>query len=380
MAITVTVNPDTVSSAYNPIVWTCTSNDADIVRVIADVKVDGTIRASIDKDPRFGTTDTFDFDVRSVVQDYLTENIELISGNNIANAGNSEVEVQLEFYEVTLPSTVLVTTWTGTGSPSGTTGNQIWAINSALQHQETQNLNAFIVDTTSKRFLTNRTTQKIRRTETMQLHFITDEATVKAKLVEKDSSGSTISSSAFPGTAVTITDKAGIVLIDGSAMNANTATFEITLSDGGLTTDISETVTITIDEICSSEAVRLKWVNPLGGIDSYTFKARKREEIRFRSKTFEKVVEQGYALKDRGQTVLSVRGYDSMELFSDILTNTELQWIGELGLSNNVWIDDGNFVPMVVSSTKIKTIDTEKKNFQAQFKLRKANDRITHRG
>ena len=82
--------------------------------------------------------------------------------------------------------------------------------------------------------------------------------------------------------------------------------------------------------------------NPLGGIDSYTFKARKREEIRFRSKTFEKVVEQGYALKDRGQTVLSVTGYDGMELFSDILTNTELQWIGELGLSNNVWIDDGN--------------------------------------
>ena len=379
MAITVTVNPDTISSAYNPIVWTCTSNDSDIVRVIADVKVDGTIRASIDKDPRFGTTDTFDFDVRSVVQDYLTENIEIISGNNITNAGSSEVEVQLEFYEVTLPSTVLVTTWTGTGSPSGTTGNQIWAINSALQHQETQNLNAFIVDTTAKRFLTNRTTQKLRRTETMQLHFVTNEASVKAKIVQKDSSGSTTSTGAFPGSAETITDKTGIVLIDGSGMDATASTFEITLADSSLA-DISETVTITIDDSCSSEALRLKWVNPLGGIDAYTFNARKKEEIRFRSKTFEKVVEQGYALKDRGQTVLSVTAYDGMELFSDILTNTELQWIGELGLSNNVWIDDGNFVPMVVTSTKTKTIDTESKNFQAQFKLRKANDRITHRG
>jgi len=379
MAITVTVNPDTISSAYNPIVWTCTSNDSDIVRVIADVKVDGTIRASIDKDPRFGTTDTFDFDVRSVVQDYLTENIEIISGNNITNAGSSEVEVQLEFYEVTLPSTVLVTTWTGTGSPSGTTGNQIWAINSALQHQETQNLNAFIVDTTSKRFLTNRTTQKLRRTETMQLHFVTNEASVRAKIVQKNSSGSTTSSGAFPGSAETITDKTGIVLIDGSGMDATASTFEITLADSSLA-DISETVTITIDDSCSSEALRLKWVNPLGGIDSYTFNARKKEEIRFKSKTFEKVVEQGYALKDRGQTVLSVTGFDGVDLFSDILTNTELQWIGELGLSNNVWIDDGNFVPMVVTSTKTKTIDTESKNFQAQFKLRKANDRITHRG
>lgn len=379
MAITVTVSPDTISSAYNPIVWTCTSNDSDIVRIIADVKVDGTIRASIDKDPRFGTTNTFDFDVRSVVQDYLTENLETISSNDIANAGSSEVEVQLDLYEVTLPSTVLVTTWTGTGSPSGTSSSQIWAINSALQHQETQNLNAFTVDTTSKRFLTNRTTQKLRRTETMQLHFVTNEASVKAKIVQKNSSGSTTSTAAFPGSAETITDKAGIVLIDGSGMDATAATFEITLADSSLA-DISETVIVTIDDSCSSEALRLKWVNPLGGIDSYTFNAKKKEEIRFRSKTFEKVIEDGYALKDRGQTVLSVTAYDGVDLFSDILTNTELQWIAELGLSNNVWIDDGSFIPMVVTSTKTKTIDTESKNFQAQFKLRKANDRITHRG
>ena len=255
----------------------------------------------------------------------------------------------------------------------------VWCINSALQHEETQNLNAFTVDTTSKRFLTNRTAQKLRRTETMQLHFVTNEASVKAKLVQKDSSGSTTSTTAFPGSAETITDKAGVVLLDGSVMDATAATFEITLADSSLA-DISETVTITIDDSCSSEAVRLKWVNPLGGIDGYTFMARKKEDVSFRSKTFERVVEKGYALKDRGHTVLSITGQDTMELFSDILTNAELEWIAELGLSNNVWIDDGNFVPMVVTSRKIKTIDTEKKRFQASYKLKKANERITQRG
>ena len=380
MAITITASPDTITAGYNPIVWTCTSNTATIVRIIADVVIDGTVRANIDKDPRFGTTDTFDFDIQSVVQDYLTENLETISGNDIANAGSSEVEVYLKLYEVVLTGGLLVTAWreNGTGLPEQTS-DVGWCINSALQHEETQNLNAFTVDTTSKRFLTNRTTQKLRRTETMQLHFVTNEASVKAKLVQKDSSGSTTSTTAFPGSAETITDKAGVVLLDGSVMDATAATFEITLADSSLA-DISETVTITIDDSCSSEAVRLKWVNPLGGIDGYTFMARKKEDVSFRSKTFERVVEKGYALKDRGHTVLSITGQDTMELFSDILTNTELQWIAELGLSNNVWIDDGNFVPMVVTSRKIKTIDTEKKRFQASYKLKKANERITQRG
>jgi len=146
MALSNTTSPYTIIPAYNPIVWTIDSSSPTIVRVIADVYIDGTIRASIDKDPRFGTTATFDFDVQSVCQDYLTENLETISGNTTIDADNSEVKIKLELYEVVLTAGVLVTAWEedGTGTPDLTTSFH-WAVNAALQHEETQNINAYVL-------------------------------------------------------------------------------------------------------------------------------------------------------------------------------------------------------------------------------------------
>jgi hypothetical protein len=380
MAITVTASPDTISAAYIPIVWNCTSSTATIVRVIADVYIDGTIRASIDKDPDFGTSNAFTFDVQSIVQDYLTYNLESVTTNDVINANNSEVEVQLEFYEVTDSGTTLVTTWTGTGTPSGTSSSQIWAVNATRQHEEAQNLDAYTVDTTAKLWMTNGGTQKIARTETMQLHFLTNEADVKVKIQEYNSGGGLVVSTAIPSSPLTVSDKAGILKFNGSTLNPSTSYVNFILAKGDLSADRSETIRYNVQDICREDKLRLKWINPLGGIDSFTFISRTNKETRFRSKTYEQVIEKGYAIADRGRTVLSVDAEEAIDVYSDTLTTSQLNWLSEIGRSNGVWIEEGtNLVPVIVTSRKVKTLDNDSKIFQCSYKLVKSNKFNTQR-
>jgi len=378
MAITIDSSPYTISASYNPIKWSISSSTGTIVRIIADVYIDGTVQANIDKDPRFGTSNEFDFDIQSVCKDYLTENIESISGNSTVDATNSEVKIKIDFYEVTLVGGILVTAWEedGTGTPDLTT-SFFWVTNSALQHEETQNLNVYSTDVATKPFLSHAPkTLKLKRTETAQLHFLTFELSVTTRIASYNSSDVLIATTT---SSLAVADKAVIALIDGSTFVASTSYIKVYIVDS-IGTTISETIRYNIDEACNDNTLRLKWVNPLGGIDAYTFTSKLKEELRFRQKTFERVIEKGYAIKERGDTVLSVSGSDALEVYSSYLTKTELEWLSQIGLSNNVWIDDGTFIPVIVTSRKTKTLDTSKKVFQAAFKLKKANDRITQKG
>lgn len=378
MSITIDTTPDAISAAYRPVVWTITSDDADIVRVIAEVKIDGTIRASIDKDPDLGQTDNFTFDVQNVLQDFLTHNLVRPSGNSVSNASTSEVSVLLEFHEVLdTTAATLTTTWEADGTGVGdTSSSAIVAVNATLQHEETQDMDVFTTDDSTGRYLTNApSTQRIRRTETAVLHFVTNEAEIKIKLVETPTAGG----SGFPPAAVTINSKAGIIEIDASAMVSDTTQFTIQAADGSGVVK-KELFTYNIDDECYDSAVRLVWLNPLGGVDSYTFSAKKQEELRFRSPTFEKVVGKGFSVEDRGDTVQRVQASDHIDIFSRAEPRATITWLKEIGLSSNVWVDDGtNFIPYIVTSRKAKVLDTEDGIQTIRFKLRKSNKRVTQK-
>jgi len=308
MALSITASPDTISSAYNPTIWTITSSTSSSVRVIADVYIDGTKRASIDKDPRFGSVNIFDFDIQSVCQDYLTENLETITATELVDADKSEVKVYLEIYDVTESGGVLTTAWTEdeTGVNSDLTSGFIWAINTALQHEETQDLDAFSVSSSAKRFLTHSPkTLTIKRTETYQLNFLTI-GSFRGRIKGYDSSD--VLQSSVVTTALLPSDKLAIYKIDASLIATNIAYFIATLENSSTAVTLSEEIRFNFDENCNDNALRLKWVNPLGGIDAYTFNAERREELRFTSRTYEKVIEQGYAVQDRGDTILKTTG------------------------------------------------------------------------
>lgn len=380
MAITITVNPDSISAAYRPVIWTATSDDSDIVRMIADVKIDGVIRANIDKDPNIGTTDEFDFDIQSVVQDFLTENLESISGNDVVNADKSEVSVLVDLYEVVQTTAdTLSTEWEedGTGTPD-LSSSAIHCVNATLQHEETQNLNVFSVDDATKRFLTNSpTTLDIGESETAQLHFVTNEATVKVKVQFFDSNDVLILSTSVPTVALTVTDKAGLIEIDASTAPAGTSYITIRLAKGNLSADISETIRYNIKTECTDEERRIKWLNPLGGIDSYTFTSQTSQEVRFGSRSFQKRIEKGFSVEDRGETVLQNTAEDHFQVFSKAQNREAIEWLGEIGGNGvNAWIDNGtNKVPIIITGRKSGILHTRLGITQMAVRYKLANKR-----
>lgn len=381
MAITITVTPDDISASYRRVLWTATSNSSTIVRMIADVKIDGTIRASIDKDPNIGTADEFDFDVQSVIQDYLTENLETITTNDIVSATNSEVLVQLEFYEVTDSSGTMITAWEedGSGTPDLSSSSMV-AINATLQHTDTQDLDIYTIDDTTKLFLTNAPLiQKVQRTETIQLHFLTNEAEVKVILEEYNSSDVSAGDVLFPSSAHVVSRKSGIITVDISTMLSTTSYFTIKLCNVAGTTFFSVTMRFNIDDVCFDDQVRLKWVNPLGGIDAYTFKGQHKEELRFSTKTFQKALSKSFTQQDRGETTLRTDGVDYVDVFSVAEPRATIQWLSEIGLSSDVWIEDNGYIPVTVNTRKVKTLNALSPEKQAMFRLRHSNERITQK-
>lgn len=382
MSITIDTTPDAISAAYRPVIWTCTSDDGDVVRVIAEVKIDGTIRASIDKDPDLGQTDNFTFDVQNVLQDFLTHNLVRPSGNDVSNASTSEVSVLVELHEV-LDTTAdtLSTTWEADGTGTGDiTSSAIVAVNATLQHEETQDMDLFSVDSSSGRYLTNSpSTLRIQRTETAVLHFVTNEASVKVLIIQRRANDSIVTSTAFPGSAKTIDSKAGIIEIDASIISSSAAYFTIQLADSGLSA-IKESFRFNIDGQCYDNDIRLRWLNPLGGMDSYTFSSKKKEEVRFSQRSFDKVIGNSFNVEDRGDTTLKVSGTDHIEIFSRSEPRATITWLDEIGMSSQVWIDDGtNFVPYIVTSRKTKVLDTENGVQTVSFKLKKSNKRETQK-
>jgi hypothetical protein len=380
MAITITDTPDAISAAYRPVIWTATSNTGSKVRMIADVKIDGTIRANIDKDPRLGTADTFDFDVQSVLQDYLTYNLQSISGNINIVAGSSEVSVLVDLYDVISSGGLLSTAWEedGSGTPDKTS-SAIHAVNATLQHLETQDMDIYTVDDTTKKFLTNAPLiQRIGENETIQLHYVTNLSNTRFRLIQYNSAGASISD--VLSSSIVVTDKAGILLLDEASMLSNAVKFEVILhrNPGD---PRSETRTFNIDTQCYDNAVRLKWLNPLGGFDSYTFVSKKEQSLRHRAKIFDKLLDSDFSIEDRGATVISVDATDEFTIFSQAEPRATILWLAELDANKvNVWIDDGtNFIPIIITSRKTKILDTESAILQKEIKFRYANPRESQR-
>jgi hypothetical protein len=396
MAITINSAPDLTTAGYRPVLFNVSSGTSGIVRIIADIYINGTsasdIKASIDKDPNYGTTYVFDFDFQSVCQDYLSADLEDIDyqAREIVNTTNSVAKIQIKFYEVIESGGVLTTAWKedGSGTPE-TVSSFYYVMNTTLQHGGYINLDNYINDNSSKLFLTDSPfKQTVKTTETIQLSFLTSSANYGGQITQYDSSGSSVQATGFGGYAHT--NYSAILLYDCSLTHADAAYFDVWLELVGSIQN-SEKKRYYIDRVCNENALRLKWVNPLGGIDSHTFNARRIEKTSFKTQTYQSVkgVEEGYALRDRGDTVLTVDGRESKTIYSEAIDKEHLEWLSQIGLSNNVWIDNGvststadmnMFVPVIVKGSTVKTLDSTRKVFQIKLDLVVANPLITMKG
>lgn len=115
---------------------------------------------------------------------------------------------------------------------------------------------------------------------------------------------------------------------------------------------------------------RFAWLNPLGGIDTYTFRlasthvinSQKKEYQRYLSRWNESSQVYGYDIGDRGASVYDVQAFDVFTVVSTYQTEAEHQWLAELFSSQAVYLINYSFgastyTPVIITSNSVTVRD-----------------------
>lgn len=310
---------------------------------------------------KVGTDELFRFDFSNFLQSALSHDLETLGQILIVSpTPNSVIEYVIQFIEefddkdglIKQESTIITSIKR--------------AVNTTLQHIETQNLNVFTQDNTSKRFLTNAPDKVIAITEEEQLSFLTNEASAKYKLKKFDAQGGLLLTSILG--VVTIVNNRGVIPVQVTTpINYDNFTIELLDSNDVV---ISEAQKFILDLKCFANPIRMWWLNKLGGFDAFTFTGDIKESIRSKQTSYERDLGFSFDVKDRGETVLGVKAENRLEAFSDFMTRDEAEWLQELYTSPQVFLQEGtDIIPIVILSRRQKTFDSDDLiQFKIQYK------------
>jgi len=137
---------------------------------------------------------------------------------------------------------------------------------------------------------------------------------------------------------------------------------------------------------CDYETIRFAWKNQLGTWDYYNFTLAQSENNGIERLEYRQTFvpfstdtnSAAYNISRRGRQQLVNKITTTKTANTDWLTQEEADWIQELFLTNNVYIQDGtNFVPVVIVDTNVtsKRNPRTQKNFQYQITYQLANNK-----
>ena len=123
---------------------------------------------------------------------------------------------------------------------------------------------------------------------------------------------------------------------------------------------------------CKYGAVRLQFLNRLGGFDYMNFDLVSRKTVNVERKTYKKTLPYNYVVGDREKTVLDINGNYVTKVTSNWCNDDEAEWMEDLLASPEVYIiqDDGVALPVLVQETSIEIQkEVNKKMFNYTFNL-----------
>lgn len=310
---------------------------------------------------KVGTDEIFRFDFSNFLQAALSHDLETLGQAQIISpTPNSIIEYVIKFTEEFDDKDGLLK------QEDITLTSIKRAVNTTLQHRETQNLTVFTQDNSSKRFLTNAPDKVIAPTEEEQLSFLTNLTQANYNIKTFDEQGGLLTSN--NKTTQDIENNRGIIpVIPPTPLVYDH--FAITLLDSGSVIK-SEAQTFILDQKCYDNPIRFWWLNKLGGFDAFTFTGDIQESIRSRQTSYERDLGFSFDVQDRGETVLGVKAENQLQAFSSFMTRDEADWLQELYTSPQVFLqEDTDFLPIVILSKKQTTFDSDALvQFKIQYK------------
>lgn len=380
MAITITSEPEAISTPYRPTFIDCSSDLGTIVRMIADVYVRGSRVTTIDKSPELGTTDSFRFEIGEVLQKELES--EFTAASTIIDFNDdvlSSANYYVRLFEVYTSGSVFDTSWTedgtGVGYEQSTTKNTFNGVN-----QHLQDIDDYKIADSTKKFLTNRPNlTKIPNNYDFMLSVMGVPSQVNFRIVEKDAlngGGSTVATNTTGATLNTY-GKA-TMSTDPSLYDATTKSIVVTaLNSGG--TDVSESLTFNLYAPCDETVVY--WQNHWGGFDTYSFEGKRREKTKTRTKSIQNRLTLDYNSYDRGSRDLTKDNTRETEIWTITENKDTIAWIAEVGESVDVFIiEDGERIPVNVKSVSSTIENSDRVVHQINIKYTLSNKRINQIG
>jgi len=348
--------------------------------------------------PDFGTSYQFTFDISSYIAglDTLTNDLQSNSTaiSFIGRDTNSLKSIVCKFDEILYFDPLLDTT-NGTGllyyasdvvdSYSKATSNSFFCINGVWQYDGVtgsyDELNSFKIATTgNKYFLTNnRNTREIGVNDSEYLSgFTTLTGTQYLKLVTY---GGKNGASKLEIYYLALTFNANRFDIPVGAANINATTgswlnglgaprtdptidstvgsYTIKLIDDIIApTDISEQVLYNVDNSCSTNHTRIKFLNRLGAFEYFTFKGYKDRSISIRKNYYQQNLDDGYSIGSGGDRVLDIDSRTKFEVYSQPMKQADRIWLEELLEGYECFVEEGsNYIPIKVRAGETKIID-----------------------
>lgn len=423
MAITVASQPsaDSVSSAYRPVELQATSDDGDIVRMRLEVRftvppsasAGGSFDITVEYDPDIGTSNQFTFDIQSLkskLTGYLAggQGLPALTGTSLYDKSYGLGKVDSYKFTEVLQQ--------GDGTLADGASTQpidfFYLLDAIWQHDETQNLNSYIMEDSITgsigNFLTSAPAIKVQTTENYWIAALLAETPSGAVAfddsdntyqlqVETYDSGDSLLQTAKVDFSVPTDRRIDIpcgpnqinsmTLSSGSqtVIDSNVSYYDVALRliADDISTDrrISEKKRFTVDRKCYNEETRFAFVNRLGGLDWYTFTGRHTEGLEVEKETYKKKLATSHSVEDRGLQTLLVNSQEVFSVATQAEKDNVRRWLKELLEDHMTYkIDGGNYVPVNIEDADITLVDRANNLFRMSISYRHSNEIIRQNG
>tara|TARA_R110000751_G_scaffold269883_1_gene369580 strand:+ start:54 stop:1226 length:1173 start_codon:yes stop_codon:yes gene_type:complete len=390
MALTITSQPNELgtgvitSSPYRPTFVEVSSDSAAIVRVIADVYVEGILKGTVEKEPVLGTTDNFKIEIGEIDKKYLDSEFHntalfLEVHENIISAK----EFKLLIYEVTEVGGLLVTNWeeNGTGIADKVTSD-IYQFNGVNNHL--QDLTQRFCDGITKKFLTNRPqNSNIINNQIYHCGILPDTEGYNTLISVEEfdgNNGTGTSLSVTASTNLSVGRRKASYTIDTTQLNVLTKSIIYHIKDGFTSLQITEFFTVNVVSECNDE-INLFWQNHWGQFDQYFFAGNQTQNTKNKTKSIVNRLPLDYNVEQRGKRDIKKINTREFEMFTRTENPEVVEWLAEIGESVDVYIMIGtDRVAINVKSVTTNIVDEDDVVVQINIKYTLSNERINQIG
>lgn len=376
MALTSISTPSNFDSAYRPCEWTFDTNVSNLEAVKYTLLVGATVVNNLTVQSIYGNTNRFTVDFAPFIQDYLANDIGLLS------TSGTLIEASGIINTFTVSGVERILSASGTFSDGGSlTSSGYKIVNTSLDIGES--LTGYFVNTDNAKILTNKPSFITRSGEGEMVGIYNNEEAVKVTITTTDTSGTVASGIVNSISSTSLISYLGIgykninaySLSTGSQplIDANTASYTVQF-ETVTTGNTFELISVEVDREYREEKVQIAFLNKFGAIDFFTFASYQNKMVEIESNNANRVVSDYTDKTSFGNFKPSTKEYKMKRIGSRNITYDVVEWLMELIGTPNAWVVENDvFLPIIINTDSFTYYNSLNQIFNVELEFSYSN-------